>query len=255
MLSWCCFWYIVRSTSAIINSCIHPEWNILLVLRTDWDSPLWQSCAQYHSCTVTSYTINMNISCQMIHCSCYTSVHQPIFTIPCSLFAQNISVTEALCGDTQRSSWIIVASCLTCSRFPYLSLFLLQCLASIPFHAVILGIFGASAKCKSARKPHANLPDTAFNLTSESKYFQMLPGPPWAKERALRLCKSIPWCSWKLRQIWRCIQDATRFDLKDSHMLEQRRASVQVCGRRRERLRPLHSSAGDLVPHSRSRGS
>jgi len=34
-----------------------------------------------------------------------------------------------------------------------------------------------SAKCKSVWKPHANLPDTPVDLTSASKYFQMLPGP------------------------------------------------------------------------------
>ena len=34
-----------------------------------------------------------------------------------------------------------------------------------------------SAKCKSVRKPQANLPDTPVDLTSAPKYFQMLPGP------------------------------------------------------------------------------
>jgi len=46
-----------------------------------------------------------------------------------------------------------------------------------------------SAKCKSVRKPPANLPDIPVALTSASKYFQMLPGPPGALQRALRLCK------------------------------------------------------------------
>jgi hypothetical protein len=39
----------------------------------------------------------------------------------------------------------------------------------------------ASAKCKSVRKSHANLPDTPVYPTSASKYFQMLLGPPGAE--------------------------------------------------------------------------
>ena len=34
----------------------------------------------------------------------------------------------------------------------------------------------SSAKCKLVRQSHVNLPDTPVNLTSASKYFQMLPG-------------------------------------------------------------------------------
>jgi len=71
---------------------------------------------------------------------------------------------------------------------------------------------GTSTKCKSVRKPHTNLPDTPVAFTSASKYCQMLPGPPGALQSALRLCKSILRCSWKHLQVWRYIQDATRFD-------------------------------------------
>jgi hypothetical protein len=39
---------------------------------------------------------------------------------------------------------------------------------------------GTSAKCISVQKPHAFLLDTPVDLTSASKYFQMLPGPPGA---------------------------------------------------------------------------
>jgi len=49
----------------------------------------------------------------------------------------------------------------------------------------------ASAKCKSVWKPQANLPGTPADLTSASKEFQMLSGPPEAKQSALRLCKRI----------------------------------------------------------------
>jgi len=70
----------------------------------------------------------------------------------------------------------------------------------------------SSAKCQSVPKPHTNLPDTPVALTSASKYFQMLPGPPRAFQSALRLCKSILRCSRKHVQLWMCIEDATRFD-------------------------------------------
>ena len=70
-----------------------------------------------------------------------------------------------------------------------------------------------SAKCKSVRRPHPNLQDTPVDLTGAPKEFQMLPGLPGAKQSALRLSKSILKCSGKNLQFWRCIQDATRFDL------------------------------------------
>ena len=75
-----------------------------------------------------------------------------------------------------------------------------------------LTLDSTSAKCKSVRKPRAYLPDSPLALTSAYKYFQMLPGPPGALQCALRLCKRILRCSWKHLRLWRCIQDATRFD-------------------------------------------
>jgi len=72
--------------------------------------------------------------------------------------------------------------------------------------------WSSSAQCNSVRKPYATLPDTPVALTSASKYFQILPAPPGALKRALRLCKIILTCSWKNLQWWRCIQDATRFN-------------------------------------------
>jgi len=89
-----------------------------------------------------------------------------------------------------------------------------------------------SAKCKSVGMPHANVPDTPVHLTSSPKHFPMLPGPPRAKQSALRLCKRILRCSWKYLQLWMCIQDAKIFDIYDSSILQQ--------------LRPLLRSAGDF---------
>jgi len=53
----------------------------------------------------------------------------------------------------------------------------------------------SSARCKSVRKPYANLPDTPISLTRASKYFQTLPKSLGALQSALRLCKSIHRCS------------------------------------------------------------
>ena len=69
----------------------------------------------------------------------------------------------------------------------------------------------SSAKCKPVWKTHTTLPDNPVALTSASKYFQVLPGPPAAVQCALKLCKRILKCSWKRLQLRRCIQDATRF--------------------------------------------
>jgi len=86
--------------------------------------------------------------------------------------------------------------------------------AITPFHAKfpIFLPYNTSAKCNSVHKPHGNLLDTHLNLTSTSKYFQMLPGPPGAKHSALRLYNSILTCSCKHLQWWRCIQCARILD-------------------------------------------
>jgi len=110
----------------------------------------------------------------------------------------------------------------------------------------------------------------------------MLQDPPGAKQSALRLCKSILRHSWKHRDWWRWIQDATGSDLQNSqilYQLEPLRRSVgdfekswdycsvlretsriaettaQLCGIHRQQLRLLHGSASDLVPYSHSIGS
>ena len=86
------------------------------------------------------------------------------------------------------------------------------------FYCIILFVWSSShwstsAKCKSVRKPQANLPDTPTDLTRAPKWFQMLPGRPRAKQSDLGLCKSILRCSWEQLLLWRSIQDATRCDI------------------------------------------
>jgi len=83
-------------------------------------------------------------------------------------------------------------------------------------HEAILNCYlgySTSAKCTSVWKPHRYLPDTPVNVISTSRSLHVLPGLPGAKLSAFRLCKSILRCSWKLPQLWRCIQDALIFDL------------------------------------------
>jgi len=70
-----------------------------------------------------------------------------------------------------------------------------------------------SAKCKLVLKSHTNLAETLLFLIIAPEYCHMLPGPPGAMQRALRLYKSILRCSWKHLQLWRSTQDAMSFDL------------------------------------------
>jgi len=80
--------------------CFHHDLNLLVVFLTDWDSALWQSRAQWYSCTVRSCMTKIYISCQKINWACCTSVYQPIFRSYCSPFAHNISLTETLSQAT-----------------------------------------------------------------------------------------------------------------------------------------------------------
>jgi hypothetical protein len=64
------------------------------------------------------------------------------------------------------------------------------------------------SKCNSVQKPHSILPTTPEDLSSASKYFQMLPDPPGAKQSALRLGNSILRCFLMHLKLWRWIQDA-----------------------------------------------
>jgi len=53
---------IVHWISAAIDNSVHPNLNLVVVFRTDWDSARWQSQAQHHSCTVHSHTTKIYIS-------------------------------------------------------------------------------------------------------------------------------------------------------------------------------------------------
>jgi len=90
--------------------------------------------------------------------------------------------------------------------------------AAVVMAAMVMA--AASAKCKLGWKQHTIHPDTPNDLTSASKYFEMLPDPLRTKESALRLCKSILRCSWNHLKLWRCIQDTSTFELQNSQILE-----------------------------------
>ena len=100
ILRWPSFQWIVHSTSAAVDNSFHHDLNLLEVVLADWDLALWQRRAQYHSCTVHSHMTKIYESCQKLHCVCYASVYQPIFTSYCSPFAHNISLTKTLSQDT-----------------------------------------------------------------------------------------------------------------------------------------------------------
>ena len=117
-------------------------------------------------------------------------------------------------------------------------------------------IYFLSGERKSFRKPHANLPDTLIALSSASKYFQMLPGPTRALHSALRLCKGSLRCTRQHLRLWRCTQDAMRFDYKDSQILKPQRplhryvrdfgSSWDLCAGQQETLRAAETSAQAL---------
>ena len=95
-LHWHSFWCIVHSTPPAIDNCFHNVFILLVVCPPDWHSAMWQSRAQYYSFTVRSHTIEIDISCLMSHCACYTSVYELILTSECSSFADDISLNETL---------------------------------------------------------------------------------------------------------------------------------------------------------------
>jgi len=93
---WPTFHCIVHSTSAAVNNRFHHDLTLLVVFLSDCDSALRQSRVVYYWCTVHSHTTKHDVYRQMIHCICYTSVYQPIFTSYFSWFTQNIYLTENL---------------------------------------------------------------------------------------------------------------------------------------------------------------
>jgi hypothetical protein len=76
-----------------------------------------------------------DISCQKIHCACYTSIDEPILTSYFLPFAHNISQNETL-GQATFSWWTIDAFCPTFSSILSFSAFLLHWPSPTPFQPV-----------------------------------------------------------------------------------------------------------------------
>jgi len=103
-LHWHSFECIVHSTSAAIDNCFLQDLSQFVVSVSNWDSAIWQSRAQNHSCSVHTDMPKNGVSHQMIYCAWYTSFYQLIFTSYCSPITHNISLTETL-GQATKESW------------------------------------------------------------------------------------------------------------------------------------------------------
>jgi len=115
------FWFIDDPDHLFGNSSVWTR------TRTRSDGPeLLLTLALEHPCTVRSHMTKIYVSCQKLHCACYSSVCQPILTSYCSPFAHNISLTKSLVQDTSRGWWNIDAF--------YPTFFSLPCSSSFPLH-------------------------------------------------------------------------------------------------------------------------
>jgi len=95
-----------------------------------------------------------------------------------------------------------------------------------------------SARCKLVQKPHPNLPDTPVALTSDSKYFQMLPGPLELCNVLLESARAFSdspegTCSYggTFRMLWDSLGAESNFVAAE--------ISTQACRRLCAQLRPL----------------
>jgi len=171
-----------------------PDFSSLLVfsMSCSYSSPIWLFVI-HNSTIITEYKVKSFLS----------TYHVMIMSSPQVQPTLSIAYTGFSIHRVQHTL-----------RSPYIEFSITQeCLSSFHSHHYELTPECTSAKCKSVRKPHANLPDTPVDLIGAPKWFQMLPGPPGAKQSALGLWESILRRFWKHLQLWRCIQDATRFDL------------------------------------------
>jgi len=81
------------------------------------------SCVIMLHCSLTHD--KNDVLCQKIHCACYTSIYEPIFTSYFLPFTHNTSVTQTL-GQATYSWWTIDAFCPTFSSLLYFSAFQLR---------------------------------------------------------------------------------------------------------------------------------
>jgi len=195
MLCWRSFQSIVHSIYAAINNCFHQDLNLLVVLLLDRDSSLWQSRAQYLVCTVRSHMTKIYIYCQKVHCACYASIHQTVFTRYSSQFTQNLSLTETL-GQATSVTWLIL------SYFFFTHLYLLvsiklyvknnlsSCHFDFGIGRVDLGKFGAAltSRCSGYLGSSIPSPYSIYNWKSaaqSSSVSFVLPKSPFRFSQSL----------------------------------------------------------------------
>jgi len=134
MLCWHTFYCMVHSKCAAIHNWIHNYLNLLVAFLPDWDVVLWQSRAQWSSCTGCSHPIKIYTSCHMIHFARYTTVYYPIFTGDCSKCSHNLSLNEILGQTIYRTWWKINDPfCPTFSWSHYSSFYPVYWPSSTPF--------------------------------------------------------------------------------------------------------------------------
>ena len=90
MLHWHSFYCIDLSISAAINNSFHNDLNLKVAMLSDWELAQRQSQSQWYSYTSCYHSIKICISCWMIHCACFTSLNQLIFTCDCLRFSHII---------------------------------------------------------------------------------------------------------------------------------------------------------------------
>jgi len=131
----------------------------------------------------------------------------------------------AVCSIQWRLPWALIMTCGSCG-FVSLHISNGYLIVSLSFYlSISLWSQRASAKNISVRAEWLRQSGRAPSKPSETPRSRITPRPvsipPVALHIALRsqfhrfflrLCKSILRCSWKHLQLWRCIQDATRFD-------------------------------------------
>jgi len=102
-LRWRSLKRILHSTSAAVDNCIHPDLTYRLSFWLIKTRPRGKTERRNHLALFTLTRLKLMYhakrfmpkdSCQKIHCACYASIYERIFTIYFLPFAHNTSLTE-----------------------------------------------------------------------------------------------------------------------------------------------------------------
>jgi hypothetical protein len=123
--------------------------------------------------------MKIQICCWIAHFAHYRTVYQVVFTSNCSLFSNNISLSECLGQSTDRTWWKHMDSfCPTFLYFPYSSLFPLH----RPLHTSFQPFYLTSILAKSHRE----------KLVQHTPYASVAIPDPWRYCLALHLIYCLP---------------------------------------------------------------